>query len=240
MTAARNLAKLARYLVTGTKLDLTPESLLKTGDFGLGGDAIALASNVNWDTITTPGEYYIPLATGSTAPLSSGNWFVKVLVNGTVIKQMAYQQGTAATYQRVMVTQGWQAWDGSIARGGIVGTVSQTGGVPTGAIISNVVDTATGIRVIKWADGTCHMLGAVVSNSATANSITTVAVNLPAGVMANTNLVLAVASPNTTWDWYGVTYAFFTNLNQINMYVRNGATAQNFSISYVAIGRWYS
>lgn len=42
----------------------------------------------------------------------------------------------------------------SASKADIVGTVSQTAGVPTGAIIENTLNGTTGERTIRWADGT--------------------------------------------------------------------------------------
>lgn len=124
-------------------------------------------------------------------------------------------------------------------RANILGAVSQVGGVPTGAIISNVLDTTTNIRVIKWADGTSWAIGNIAATAIGANQTGNVTANMPAGTFAGTAIVLPMCSPGTSQDWYGVTYAFFINTGQISIFCRNGATAQTFQTSYLAIGRWY-
>jgi hypothetical protein len=105
-------ARDALGLVTTTStLDSTVGRLLKVGDFGVGSDSIVLASTVSWDTITTPGRYYIPLATGTNAPIASSNFFLDVTKAGSIVKQMAVQQGTAVRLERALLGGTWITWD---------------------------------------------------------------------------------------------------------------------------------
>lgn len=232
--------KLASLIPTGSNLEITPGRLIKVGDFGAnGGDVINLATDVSWDTITIPASYYVEGASGINAPVAGSYSFLTVSRNGSIIKQSARLRASAVTLERFYNGATWSGWDATYSRSTILGTVGYAGGLPTGAIISNVLDTATNIRVIKWADGTSWAIGNVAATPVGANQTANVTANMPSGTFTGTSVVFATCSPSTSQDWYGVTYAFFVNVNQISIFCRNGATPQTFQTSYIAVGRWY-
>jgi len=124
--------------------------------------------------------------------------------------------------------------------GGILGTVSQSAGVPTGAIFesgSNSLGT-----YVKFADGT---LITITYNtgpwSVLANSLTVLGpFGNPANFVNSVYAVSATAAPSATNDTYGVVTAYPASVSTAVFVFRNGATAQTLSnIKITCIGRWY-
>lgn len=151
------LGTAANANLTTSTTDTTAGSVVKVGDFGAnGGSAIALATGVNWDTITTPGEYFVPGASGINAPAAI-NLYVQVVNTAAGIKQIAYQYGAANLFSRYVASGTWSAWSRVSDNLGIVGTVVQSGGLPT--IASAIIETGTNAngRYTKFADGTIVM-----------------------------------------------------------------------------------
>ena len=127
-----------------------------------------------------------------------------------------------------------------LAAAAVVGTVSQTGGVPTGAIIesgSNSQGTYT-----KFADGT---MITVTPNagpwSLLANSVTVLGpFGLPATFNGSGYSVCVQAAPSATNDTYGVVASYPVTGSSASFVFRNGATAQNLvGIKITCIGRWF-
>lgn len=124
------------------------------------------------------------------------------------------------------------------ARDSILGVVSQTAGVPTGAIIERG-SNANG-EYIKYADGTLICQGnfsSAVAASASSNFF--FAWTYPYSFSARP-FVDGVAQPSVSAEIYGYLYdSSGGSLAQTTFVFRNGATAQNFDVRTFAIGRWY-
>ncbi len=127
-----------------------------------------------------------------------------------------------------------------LAAAAMVGIVSQSSGIPTGAIIesgSNSAGTYT-----KFADGT---LFATVFNagpwSVLANSITVLGPFGTPAVFTGANYsVSAQAAPSATNDTFGVIASYPVSTISCSFVFRNGATSQNLSnIKLTCVGRWY-
>jgi hypothetical protein len=237
MTAARDLAKLAGKLVTASQLDATLGRLLQVGDFGIGGDAIPLASNVSWDTITTPGRYYIPLATGTNVPISGSNLFVDVTKNGSIIKQMAVQQGSALRTDRALVGGTWLAWDRAYNQTSVLGAVTQLNGQPTGALFQ-YGSNANG-EYLKFPDGTMVCMFSLNIGSMGANSAGSYAWTYPAAFASLVRAYVVPASPG------GYGYLMRAGMEAIGLASAAFSIINGFSTPMVltgqlfAIGRWY-
>lgn len=129
---------------------------------------------------------------------------------------------------------------GSAAVAAILGTVSQTGGVPTGAISEKVVN-ANG-EATKFADGRLICTGPIADFTVAAGAVTTVS---PPGVFPvlfvdTAYTYQAFGSPQTSFDVYGYT-GTNSKLNwSATAVYRNGPTAQTIGNGrYLAIGRWF-
>lgn len=206
-----------------------------------GADQTLLASNVNWDTITTPDDYSVPAATGVNAPSSGPNFLVKVRKTGTSIKQEAMTLGDANTISRVYSGGSWSGWFRTISNFGIVGTVSQVGGLMsnTSAIIERG-SNANG-EYTKFADGTMQCLAKVAATTAmTANGVTTVPVTLPAAFVDTNYAALGKGQPSTTYAGFCTSTVLVSSTTACQVVFLNGATAQNVgAIVVMCYGRWY-
>lgn len=127
-----------------------------------------------------------------------------------------------------------------LAGAGILGTVSQTGGVPTGTVYEKVVSSNG--EATKFADGRLICTGPIADFTVAAGATATVS---PAGVFpvlfADTNYTYqAFGTPQSSFDVYGYT-GTNSKLNwSATAVYRNGQTAQTIgSGRYLAIGRWY-
>lgn len=128
--------------VTQTSTDTTAGRLTKVGDFGLGGGTSGLVSapSNNLNLVTATGWTDIDAATlNKPAGITTGSCLTTVR-EGNRAHQMAFKiQNTLDPLIMLRVQTGdgtvWSAWRSVYDQSNIVGTVSQTSGVPTGAII---------------------------------------------------------------------------------------------------------
>ena len=129
-------------------------------------------------------------------------------------------------------------------RANILGTVTQTSGVPTGAIIET--GSNKNGRYTRFADGTmiCQSTG-VLTAQIPANAqgggapSGLVSVHFPASFLDNKYTFHANAYPNGSWNHYGCFSSAASTVNMATACIRNGPNAQTFTISYIAVGRWY-
>lgn len=229
--------------LTTSTTDTTVGNVLKVGDLGVTGEVILLAAGVSWDTVTTPGLYFIPSATGTNVPLSGGNFFLQVVKSGTSTKQIATLFGSATAFERPQASGTWLAWDKRVTLSNILGTVSQASGVPTGAIIES--GTINGAKYTKWADGTM-MCRLPATNAAPAASSAFGSVF--GGAQIGFNFPVAFSSvPDVTWSGVALTVTTgwpsneggpsTTGTGNIRwMSPVSGATG---NVGYTAWGRWY-
>lgn len=126
------------------------------------------------------------------------------------------------------------------ARNTILGAVGQTGGVPTAAIIERGAN-ASG-EYVRYADGTqicwSGSAGGKASPTIPANGTTAIVLSLPIAFAGNFN-VWSTGWPYLNWDYYGTLVSVSSGVGAYQAMVRNGVTAQQFSMYFIAIGRWY-
>lgn len=132
------------------------------------------------------------------------------------------------------------SWKKGLLTSDMVGTVSQASGLPTGAIIERG-SNANG-DYVRYADGTqiVWKYNAVMP-SAPVGGTSQLAVTYPiafAGAFAVVNS--ATVSPYGNNDQYGVIGVANNSSTGIIFVARNGTTAaQQFSLNYMSIGRWF-
>ncbi len=159
--------------VTQTSADSTAGRLMKVGDFGLGTtttpDVDANASDLATRIFRS--------TTAASNPGAAGTWHVAHIsraanANGA---QIAIADTNIANAPRIAVRHRggsvtWSQWHELYGRLNILGTVSQSGGTPTGAVIEQG-SNANG-RYVRWADGTqiCYAtIDQLLNNWTTAN-----------------------------------------------------------------------
>lgn len=130
---------------------------------------------------------------------------------------------------------------GSYYRTNILGTVSQAGGVPTGAIIENVTN-ANG-RAIKYADGTMICLSPSLSSTGTTTAVGSIFYSNPAigwtFPVAFVGAIPAVSAGNATNVQF-ITNIFCSSLTTASVACVHGQSiAGSISIYAKAVGRWF-
>lgn len=158
--SALGLASGATTAVTSNALDTTSGRLLRVGDFGLGGSAPTWTTTTDLNDIINGGSYTLS-GSFSNGPSGGGGLSGVLTVirrafnAGATVTQLLSRSGTevalwARTGNGSPVS--WTAWTRLIGQNNILGTVSQSAGVPTGAIIERG-SNANG-EFVRFADGT--------------------------------------------------------------------------------------
>lgn len=145
------------FQVMSSLSDTTPEVLLKNGAHGLGAVAGVPAPGNDADQCLTPGFNYRFTTAGVNTPVSNpygGTLQVFSGSSGGTDLVQVYVQRTASGMWMRGTTDGvnWTAWSRVYHTTNILGTASQSGGVPTGAIIERG-GNANG-EYVRLADGT--------------------------------------------------------------------------------------
>ncbi len=186
LTVDKTTGHLTGDAVQSSDTDTTAGRLMAVGAFGLGEDADTQLSNV--DTDSTSGFYYgfggaHASATPGTNPFPTLNGAFG-LVQGTCslgstteyLWQIAFMFGGGgidgfAWRAKSTTASGWSTWQVMFGRQNVLGTVSQSSGTPTGAVIERG-SNANG-EYVRFADGTqiCTQKWTSVSVSTTDGSV---------------------------------------------------------------------
>lgn len=126
--------------VTQTATDSTAGRLLRTGDFGLG--AAGSPAVADCDAVTTTGFWYIPsggtvLNLPSGMGTGAGTLQVAAALNASNLTQIVVRNSNADAWLRARSGGTWGAWQRIFHAGNVLGTVSQSAGVPTGALVES-------------------------------------------------------------------------------------------------------
>src|SRR5690606_20851998 len=130
-------------------------------------------------------------------------------------------------------------------RGNILGTVSQSSGVPTGAIIERG-SNANG-QYVRFADGTqiCHFYGTVTNQAiSTAYSSSGLFIGertwtFPAQFASNHIVSFHQGRWSTGASWSSLATVTTTSANYRFIDISSRPTGMNFVFNVVAIGRWF-
>lgn len=133
--------------------DATSGRLMPVGAFGLGDAGVTLSVSDDLDD-SRPNGIYSWSSTPINAPASYCQMIQMERAGHNSRSQIAFRSGGGATdtYFRGYTGGAWQAWRKLLHNGNAVGTVSQSGGVPNGAIIEQ--GSNSNGRWVKFADGT--------------------------------------------------------------------------------------
>lgn len=128
--------------VTGTSVtqnatDTTTGRLLRTGDFGLGVNNTPTTLVADMDAHRISGQFRFASTTvGKPAPSSGVFLHLMRSSSGDTIAQVQVAFGADyRIYHRALNVGVWTAWQRIYHQGDTLGTVSQTAGVPTGALL---------------------------------------------------------------------------------------------------------
>lgn len=226
--------------VTQSQTDTTARRLLKVGDGGLLGAGPLYTGDV--DAITVNGAYR--LATGATSTASPvpalglGMTLIHWNWDGNAANQVLKNPANTRSWLRSRWGGSWGPWRMIFNAGNILGTVSQSGGIPTGAVIERG-SNANG-EFVRYADGTqiCTFTApAIDCNSATGAMFQTAAAStwtFPAAFTASP-AVSGSAGSNVRWLAMGppttsaVTYRAMAP----------GSSSTAVAPTLTAIGRWF-
>ncbi|MBO9473794.1 DUF2793 domain-containing protein [Shimia sp. R10_1] len=139
--------------VQADALDATEGRLLTVGGFGLGSGAAPEVTDL--DVAVSGGIVSVDADTAANVPTGmSGRHAVLVAKSeaGGGFQMLCEQKSDGALYLRRLDGGVWGAWQRLWDSGSLVGTVSESGGVPTGAVIEQGSNTNGAFT--KWADGT--------------------------------------------------------------------------------------
>jgi len=242
-------------VVTGTN---TKFSNCRSGDMFVGPDsAIYQVSNPSSDTAVSISPAYRGATTaGAVYGIVPVNGYPKALADA--VNQMVQQWGSTLAGLGAVSTEnvvpiakgGTGATTAAAARAAlelkrtaitdIVGTVAQSGGVPTGAIIESG-STSSG-SYTKFADGT---LISIIKNAGpfpvAANAATVVGpFAVPVAFASGDFFCYAVAAPSATYDTFGVVGAYAVSQTSMSFAYRNGPVGQSIgNLKILCIGRWF-
>jgi hypothetical protein len=141
--------------VTQSATDATAGRLLKVSDWGIGGNAVDPPS-LDLDAVATGGLYRADLDTAN-RPTGTGNWLVQHIRRAVgdhvqlAISRIASAPALGLFYRRCQAGV-WSAWQRLYTQDTVLGAVSQSGGVPTGAVIQR--GTNANGEFVRLADGT--------------------------------------------------------------------------------------
>lgn len=155
--------------VTQSDTDTTAGRLLKVGDFGLGTLAPTTLANLDATPVASgTWSWYASSGTG-TPPNTNGYFSISVYGrNGTApgVYMVARSMNPQSIWIRRWTGDSWEAWVLVYTQSTILGTVSQSGGVPTGALIQTGSTSAGRFRRDASGEMTCR--GKVTSSTSAA------------------------------------------------------------------------
>jgi len=227
--------------VTTSATDTTTGRLLKVGDFGIYSH---IAATGDWDTYLTSGIYRGLSLTN--AP--TNDW---IIVEVYYFSGIAFQRATSLYWDRIYhrnySSNTWSPWVKIYHTGNLLGTVSQSGGVPTGAVIeagSNANGSYT-----KFADGTmiCRSEGASVHTSTWSipNKFNNYgSINFASAFISNTitiSLSLETTAIGSSGRQYASQYSTPSVGSVANVSFEFLGTVSGYSVyvTVLAIGRWF-
>lgn len=227
-------------------VDTTLNRLMGVGAFGLGSNAATLVTD--YDAIMITGFYRNTAAATGTPIAASLSWSVLHVAHasdGTASQLAMRSSNTTANqiYIRRKSGGAWSAWAKLFHGENLLGTVSQSAGLPTGAVIERG-SNANG-EYVRFADGTqiCHatfsafvtdvttVSGALYTNAAE------VSWTFPAAFITQAGLFVS-ASPRST----AIVFAKVRNTGSASAALRLLATTSltaTITIDFMAIGRWF-
>jgi hypothetical protein len=229
--------------VTQSTTDTTAGRLLKVGDFGLGNPTDIPVNDAN--DLDVNGLFRCNSTANTPFPNSPGGLLLHQEWDiGAAVQTFWWYNpsvGAPIMYNRSRVVTTWGPWRSVYDTGNILGTVSQSSGVPTGAIIQRG-SNANG-EFVKYADGTmiCHhnISFTTTTSSALGRRSGYVLWNFPVGFVNSEYTAFGTAS-NSPGEFFCIPAdagtPAYTNLR---MYMLDSGVDGSRALKVKAIGRWY-
>lgn len=152
-TALAGLGTASTGTLTTSTSDSTVGRVMRVGDFGIGWYGVTVLST-SIRTLLTSGTYYCINSGGVNLPPGvNSNGYLKVHGQSALYCRQVFTHVTNGRSWSILLINGtWGEWQPDYSASNIVGAVSQSGGLPTGAIIERG-SNASG-EYTKFADGT--------------------------------------------------------------------------------------
>ncbi|UWS78523.1 hypothetical protein N1037_14740 [Phaeobacter sp. G2] len=224
--------------------DFTVGKLLKLGAGGLGSVGLS-ATNGDCNDITASGFHTFDSQTLNSPPFTPNGTILHASRTADIHTQLAISRAASSlgrfALRAVDPATGWSEWREGYTQGSILGTVSQSGGVPTGALIERG-SNANG-EYVRLADGTQICTCQAFNTSAAGDLIWTYPATFfyPAspGRPAVSGAVSALSSAPAFLSIGGIagsgTVATDVAVRAVNL---NGDRVA-LAASLIAIGRWF-
>ncbi len=220
--------------VQSAALDPTPGRLMPVGAFGLGARAPEI-TDLNLTNNTIAPGFYFASSSAVGVPVTSG-WYsvlhMRRAVGGGEV-QLAFRQSVDEFYMRSRGTGAWTNWTLFYNQETAIGSVSETGGTPTGALVERG-ENANG-HYVRFADGTqiCWAsLTTVASGPLTWTFPAAFSGTPGTDISPSASVVSNTVSRITS-------FADFT-LNSLDIYTWTTAGAQTATpVRVTATGRWF-
>lgn len=232
-----------------TATDITADRLMAVGAFGLGANAAIAVTD--YDAITATGFYRNgAIATGS--PIASSlYWSVLHLAHasdGTASQLAMRSAGVTANQMYFRRKSGgvWSAWAKVFHSESLLGTVSQTAGLPTGAVMERG-SNANG-EYVKFADGTLICTKQITAQGPISTAAGSIFVmsggtgtgTLPATFAAPPLRSMSCHSPTgVASGLMGVTAPTVSNGGLVQLWKPSGSANTDFIIDLTFTGRWF-
>ena len=251
------------YFIPGTKplltsekqasnVDTTANRVLITGAFGIG-QVIPLV-NDNCLAVRPSGWYYFSGTTSNLPPGATEGFLSVTYFDANNIIYKFQQYNAANEWLCVRSAGSYGAWinigsqmaaDRAFRRGNVLGTVSQSSGVPTGALIEYGLNGNGSYAC--FADGTQWCWNditvtdqAISSANGTSGYYGDRTMTFPKSFIAAPNVTAGRFSVDANRTWGGVTGAPTTTAVILSGYSPISISAGgNVRISYMAVGRWF-
>lgn len=233
--------------VTTSHTDATEGRIQRVGDFGLGYTGFENGADLDIPKYSQ-GIGYRWVINPTNGPFGDrGAWVTEYTSYGTgIISQMALRQGQGANELafRHSITEDWSL---VYHTSNILGTVSQSGGVPTGAIMERGRNGSG--EYVKYADGTLICTGRVTLIQLTSSALG-VTLTFPASFVSSPIVTASTLSSEVSGTLTNSSYqsrnlsALVSAVTATGASPRIGGVGDTFDptdeigCSYIAIGRW--
>jgi hypothetical protein len=225
--------------VTTSQTDTTAGRLLKVGDFGVGSSYSPL--NATDSTPNNAGFSWVGTSGSGTVLPRSTYGLISTSAAGTRRYALAMGDNDKAFFTRIDRI-GTQSAKEIYHTGNTVGTVSQSGGVPTGAIIERG-SNANG-EYVKYADGTMICFFESLTNIITSTKVGYIYSNAPAtsfNFPVTFSATPRVSPAGRYTSGRSTASLFIRNVSTTVVTLHAYSHANNGEVTpgYTAIGRWY-
>lgn len=239
------LGTAATATLSESRRDATLGRVLKVGDHGIGAESLETITGTLIDDIRTNGFYYVASGVNQgSAPSFTNGYLWSKSVTSVYAIQSYYVLTNGFEYKRVLNNGTWGAWKLCYDSTSAVGTVSQSGGVSTGAVVERG-SNGNG-QFVKYADGTLIQWGA--SSGVVDTSVSSL-YGSTSGVMYATTVTVSLPSTFISTTTYGVwcksvdrgvaELTISKTTTSFGVQLRHQGNGSTVSFDFLAIGRWY-